>query len=44
MSAQLIQEAKGYDATIVSGVVVSEHGELTGARPGQLIRGSKAVT
>ena len=37
---RLIQEAKGYDATIVSGVVVSEHGELTGARPGQLIRGS----
>jgi len=40
---RLIQEAKGYDATIVSGVVVSEHGELTGARPGQLIRGSKGA-
>ncbi len=38
---RLIQEAHGYDATIVSGTVVSEHGELTGARPGQLIRGAQ---
>ena len=38
---RLIQEAHGYDATIVSGRVVSEHGELTGARPGQLIRGAQ---
>ncbi len=36
---RLIQEAVGYDATIISGEVVMEHGELTAARPGRLVRG-----
>lgn len=36
---RLIQRASGYVATIKSGVVVREHDEPTGARPGVLIRG-----
>jgi N-acyl-D-aspartate/D-glutamate deacylase len=36
---RLIQGAKGYDATVVSGTVTRRHGVDTGARPGQLIRG-----
>jgi N-acyl-D-aspartate/D-glutamate deacylase len=36
---RLIQGAKGYDATVVSGAVTRRHGIDTGARPGQLIRG-----
>ena len=36
---RLIQGAKGYDATVVSGAVTRCHGIDTGARPGQLIRG-----
>jgi N-acyl-D-amino-acid deacylase len=36
---RLIQGAKGYDATVVSGAVTRRHGVDTGARPGQLIRG-----
>ena len=38
---RLIQEAQGYEATIVSGEQVIEHGDLTGARPGKLIRGAR---
>ena len=38
---RLIQKSRGYVATIVSGEVISRHGEETGARPGQLIRGSR---
>jgi len=37
---RFLQDAKGYRATIVSGVVVAENGQLTGARPGRLVRGS----
>ena len=40
---RLIQTAKGYDATIVSGVVVSRDGQATGALPGRLVRGAKAA-
>jgi N-acyl-D-aspartate/D-glutamate deacylase len=36
---RLIQGARGYDATVVSGVVTRRHGVDTGARPGRLIRG-----
>ena len=36
---RLLQEAEGYDYTIVSGEVTREHGKDTGARPGRLIRG-----
>ena len=37
---RFLQDARGYRATIVSGVVVAENGELTGARPGRLVRGT----
>jgi len=36
---RFIQRAKGYTATIVSGEVVLEEGEPTGALPGRLVRG-----
>ena len=36
---RLIQGARGYEATVVSGVVTRRHGVDTGARPGQLLRG-----
>jgi N-acyl-D-aspartate/D-glutamate deacylase len=38
---RLGQRAKGYDATIVGGVVTYRHGEHTGALPGKLVRGSR---
>ena len=40
---RLIQTATGYDATIVSGVIVSRNGQATGALPGRLVRGAKAA-
>ncbi len=36
---RLIQDAKGYLATIVSGEIVRENGQSTDATPGRLIRG-----
>jgi len=36
---RLVQRARGYRATIVAGQVVARDGELTGARPGRLVRG-----
>jgi N-acyl-D-aspartate/D-glutamate deacylase len=36
---RLIQRARGYRATIVSGVVTFQDGEATGEMPGKLIRG-----
>jgi N-acyl-D-amino-acid deacylase len=36
---RLLQQADGYDATIVSGDVVMRNGHDTGARPGVLVRG-----
>ena len=38
---RFIQRADGYVATIVAGEVTLEHGEDTGARPGQLLRGAR---
>ena len=38
---RFIQKADGYVATILAGEVTLEHGEDTGARPGQLIRGAR---
>ncbi|MFM8382821.1 MAG: N-acyl-D-amino-acid deacylase family protein [Actinomycetota bacterium] len=35
---RLLQQATGYVATIVSGVVTRRHGADTGARPGRLVR------
>jgi N-acyl-D-aspartate/D-glutamate deacylase len=39
---RLIQRARGYDATIVSGQVTFLQGEHTGALPGKLLRGPQA--
>ena len=38
---RLMQTARGYDMTIKRGVAIAEGGELTGARPGRLIRGTQ---
>ncbi len=38
---RLLQEAEGYDFTIVSGEITREMGKDTGARPGRLIRGGE---
>ncbi|KAA1194307.1 amidohydrolase family protein [Pseudohalioglobus sediminis] len=40
---RMFQGAKGYLATIVSGEVIMENGEPTGAVPGELIRGTRAA-
>ena len=37
---RILQDAKGYVATIVNGVVTRRHGADTGARPGRLVRAS----
>jgi N-acyl-D-aspartate/D-glutamate deacylase len=39
-ATRLVQDAVGYDATVVSGVVVRRHDADTGARPGRLVRAS----
>ena len=39
---RLIQRARGYLATVKSGVVVRDHDEATGERPGVLLRGPQA--
>ncbi len=38
---RLLQEATGYDYTIVAGQITRKSGECTGALPGRLIRGAK---
>jgi N-acyl-D-aspartate/D-glutamate deacylase len=38
---RFVQRSRGYDATLVAGVVVSKDGELTGALPGRLLRGEQ---
>jgi len=40
---RLLQGADGYDATIVSGVIVYRGGEATGALPGKLVRGPQTI-
>ncbi len=40
---RLIQKARGYDATIVSGQVTLLDGEHTGALPGRLVRGAQSA-
>ncbi|PIQ28303.1 amidohydrolase [bacterium (Candidatus Blackallbacteria) CG17_big_fil_post_rev_8_21_14_2_50_48_46] len=35
---RLMQKASGYRATLVSGEIIAENGELTGAYPGRLVR------
>jgi N-acyl-D-aspartate/D-glutamate deacylase len=39
---RLVQRARGYVATVKSGVVVRDHDEPTGERPGVLLRGPQA--
>ncbi len=38
---RLVQDAEGYVATIVGGVVTRRHDADTGARPGRLVRGAR---
>jgi N-acyl-D-aspartate/D-glutamate deacylase len=38
---RLLQDAEGYDYTIVAGEVTRDHGRDTGARPGRLVRGAR---
>jgi N-acyl-D-aspartate/D-glutamate deacylase len=38
---RLLQEAEGYDYTVVAGQVTRDHGRDTGARPGRLLRGAR---
>jgi N-acyl-D-aspartate/D-glutamate deacylase len=38
---RIMQDARGYVATIVSGVVTRRHDTDTGARPGRLVRGAR---
>ena len=38
---RMYQGARGYVATIVSGEIIMENGEYTGAVPGTLIRGTR---
>jgi N-acyl-D-aspartate/D-glutamate deacylase len=40
-ATRLLQDAVGYDATIVNGVITRRNDTDTGARPGHLIRGSR---
>jgi N-acyl-D-aspartate/D-glutamate deacylase len=39
---RLMQRARGYEATLVAGVVTYRDGEATGALPGRLIRGPQS--
>ncbi|WP_018177442.1 N-acyl-D-amino-acid deacylase family protein [Jongsikchunia kroppenstedtii] len=39
---RLMQDARGYTATIVAGIVVSRSGAHTGALPGRLVRGPQS--
>ncbi len=40
---RLVQEADGYDVTIVSGQVTYRKGKATGALPGRLVRGAQSA-
>ena len=40
---RMMQTAEGYIATIVSGEVIAENGQMTGQLPGKLIRGSQSL-
>jgi N-acyl-D-aspartate/D-glutamate deacylase len=40
---RLVQRITGYEATILSGVVVQRNGTPTGARPGRLLRGVRGT-
>ena len=38
---RLLQQAEGYDYTVVAGQVTRDHGVDTEARPGRLVRGAR---
>lgn len=40
---RLMQQAQGYVATLVSGIVIQRDGQPTGALPGRLVRGQQAA-
>jgi N-acyl-D-aspartate/D-glutamate deacylase len=40
---RLVQRARGYEATVVSGQVTFREGEHTGALPGRLVRGAQSA-
>jgi N-acyl-D-amino-acid deacylase len=40
---RLLQRAEGYEATILSGELVMQHGDPTGATPGRLLRGAQSA-
>jgi len=40
---RLLQRARGYDATVVSGQITYRDGEATAALPGRLVRGQQKV-
>ncbi len=40
---RLLQKVRGYDATVVSGLVTFRGGEATGVLPGRLVRGPQAA-
>ena len=40
---RFVQRVSGYTATVKSGVVVNERDELTGERPGRLLRGPQSL-
>jgi N-acyl-D-aspartate/D-glutamate deacylase len=42
-AGRFVQQARGYDATVVNGVVVAEDGQLTGARGGAVLRAGRAA-
>ena len=39
---RLVQRVDGYDATLVAGTPIFEHGKHTGALPGRLVRAGHA--
>jgi N-acyl-D-aspartate/D-glutamate deacylase len=41
---RLLQKARGYTATILSGEITYLHGESTGATPGRLVRGPQKAS
>ncbi|MEM9377298.1 MAG: amidohydrolase family protein, partial [Pseudomonadota bacterium] len=40
---RLMQTAQGYEATLVAGKIIQRDGTVTGAKPGRLVRGARAV-
>lgn len=41
---RLMQKADGYEATVVAGEIIQRHGGTTGAKPGRLVRGARALS